>query len=96
MPARMTVIITTTKPQILTSISSGVNLLFSIFNLWWFNLVCQDRGYKIFGTGLGEQASGLLALRKVKFIRILANIAVSVFTPTQQNNHRNGYNNQTP
>jgi hypothetical protein len=82
----MTVIITTTKPQILTSISSGVNLLFSIFNLWWFNLVCQNRGNKVFRTGLGEQASGLLAFFEFKVVWVLASISVSVFTSCQQEN----------
>jgi hypothetical protein len=91
MPNKMMVIITTTKPQMRTSRSSGEYLLFVIigllfFNLWWFNLVCQNRGYKVFRTSLGKQASGLLALRQVKFIRILANIAVSVLASTKQKN----------
>lgn len=65
--------------------SSGVSLLFNIFYLWRFNrFVGQNRGYKIFRTGLSEQTPGFLALRKVKFVRILANIAVSVFASRKQ------------
>jgi hypothetical protein len=85
MPNKMMVIIITTKPQMRTSTSSGVYLLFVIigllfFNLGWFNFGGQDRCYKILRTGLSEQTTRFLALRQVKLVWVLAHISIPVFT----------------
>jgi hypothetical protein len=85
MPANMTVIITTTKPQILTSISSGFSLYCWLdLNGFRFNFLLQYRGYQILRTGLCKLTSRFLTLSQVKVIRILAGIAIPVFTGHQQ------------
>ena len=86
MPARMIVIITTTNPQILTSISSGLNLLFNLNGFSWLNFLLQYWCDKVFRTGLCEQTARLLALFEIKVVWVLAGVAVAVFTPSKQCN----------
>jgi hypothetical protein len=54
--------------------------LFSRTSSRSFNLLLQYRGYKIFGAGLGEQATRLLAFVFLEVIWVLACIPVVVFT----------------
>jgi hypothetical protein len=80
----------TTNAHIRTSISSavrggrwgsrGLAGLFSSASNRSFNLFLQNRGYKIFGAGLGEQATRLLAFVFLEVIWVLACIPVVVFT----------------
>ena len=78
-PKRITVIATTTKPQIRTSISSGFSFCAGVlFRL--INLFLQYRGYEVFRTGLSELTSRLLTLLSMKVIRVLTVITISIFT----------------
>jgi hypothetical protein len=79
MPNRMIVIITTTKPQIRTSISSGVNLFW--FDSIGFHLLFKHWGNKIFGARLCELASRFLALRQVELVGVLTDVSILVLAP---------------
>jgi hypothetical protein len=68
----------TTNPHTLTSISLGVNFGF------WLNFLLQDGCYKIFRAHLSKQAFGLLTLRLVKVVRVLAWIPVDIFASSKQ------------
>jgi hypothetical protein len=45
------------------------------------DLFLQDRGHEILGALLSEEALGLLAIRLVKVVGVLARVAVLVVAP---------------
>jgi hypothetical protein len=81
-PAKISVIITTTKAHTLTSkASADIGCFVSL--LWLINLLLQNRGHQILRALLREQALGLLAVGLVEVVRVLALVAVGVLTPSQ-------------
>jgi hypothetical protein len=87
MNVRISVIMTTTKPQILTSIWSADRCgLRSWSGL--LNLFLQDGGYKVLWASLRELAARLLTLLFVEVVRVLAEIAVLVLTRSQSQTQR--------
>ena len=80
MKQRISVTDMTTKPQMRTSISSGVR-----FGFWLdvINFLLQDWGYKILGALLSKQALWLLTFFGVEEIWILTFVAVTIFATHQ-------------
>jgi hypothetical protein len=73
---RISVTVITTNPQTLTSNSSVVRF----FGLDVINFFLQDRGYQVFRALLGKQTFGFLALFRMEVVRVLALVAIAVFT----------------
>jgi uncharacterized membrane protein len=90
-PARINVIMMTTKPQIRTSISSADSFGFGCGLCWFINLFLQDGGNEVLRALLGKQALGLLAFSVGKVIRVLTFVPVSVFA-TKQTDQRHQKN----
>ena len=79
---RISVTAITTKAQMRTCICSADRRWLG----GWFgllNLFLQDRGYKILRASLRKLATRLLTLLFVEVVRVLAEIAVLVFTSSK-------------
>jgi len=74
---------TTTKPQILISISSAV----SFWGLG-FNLLLQYWGYEVFRALLSKQALGLLALFVGKMLWVLAGVPITIYAGSKASNSK--------
>ena len=74
---RIRVTASTTMLQTLTSISSVVRFNF-------VNFFLQDWCYQVFWTSLGKQTPRLLALCRMKIVRILALVTIFFVAASQQ------------
>jgi hypothetical protein len=83
MNVRMSVIMTTTKAHILTSICSA-DRCWCFGRLSLVNLLLQDRGHHVLRASLRELAAWFLALLFVEIVRILAEIPVPFLAGCQQ------------
>jgi hypothetical protein len=82
MNVRMSVIMTTTKAQMRTSIWSA-DRCWCFDRLSLVNLLLQDWGHHVFWASLRELAARLLTLFFVEVVRILAEIPVPLFAASK-------------
>ena len=91
--AKMSVTMMTTNARTRTSISSALRralLLDRSLSRISFNFFLQDRGYKILGASLRKLAGGVLTLFVFEVRRVLAMVAVAVFTRRQTTQDQQG------